>query len=272
MKGWGNVEESLWPINGNEWPPKEPPEIDQKAKANRIFAYHRASTIDECRILLASEMPVIIALEIDDSWSNPPKGIIPIPDKDQFITGSHSVCLYGYEDYLKRFLILNSWGLTWGDNGFGYLPYEYFPERFLEGWTFLRPLYLHPPIDKISKIKVTTWGTKDSFGNMLHGVEINDVNEDEMIGWGFAIERNNVLELEELFVRPNWREKGFASKIAKEFITLSDSLRKKLKVWIPHPDVVDSNLKGLHAILDSLNITYSSSPVRWASGVGISGN
>jgi C1A family cysteine protease len=65
-------------------------------------------------------------------------GIIPYPSTGETVIGGHAVLIVGYDDKkiatnprdgVKRqgcFLIRNSWGETWGDNGYGWLPYEYF--------------------------------------------------------------------------------------------------------------------------------------------------
>ena len=54
--------------------------------------------------------------------------------------GGHSVLIVGYNDDVQimnqidknltkgAFLIQNSWGKSWGDNGYGWLPYQYFKQ------------------------------------------------------------------------------------------------------------------------------------------------
>lgn len=53
-------------------------------------------------------------------------GMIPYPSPGESIEGGHSVLIVGYDDAKEAFLIQNSWGVNWGDNGFGWLPYQYF--------------------------------------------------------------------------------------------------------------------------------------------------
>jgi len=38
--------------------------------------------------------------------------------------GGHSVVLVGYDDVKKIWIIKNSWGIGYGDNGYGYIPYN----------------------------------------------------------------------------------------------------------------------------------------------------
>ncbi|QDR83427.1 C1 family peptidase [Sporomusa termitida] len=64
-------------------------------------------------------------------------GNIPGPGPDEKASWSHAVATFGYDDTLKikntrydrettgALLIRNSWGPTWGQAGYGWLPYEY---------------------------------------------------------------------------------------------------------------------------------------------------
>jgi C1A family cysteine protease len=67
-------------------------------------------------------------------------GYIPLPSDQEIAAGpqwGHAIVAVGYDDALKitntasgastkgAFLIRNSWGTTWGDNGYGWMPYDY---------------------------------------------------------------------------------------------------------------------------------------------------
>lgn len=106
-------------------------------------------------------------------------------------------------------------------------------------------------------------------GDILHGREFVDYSQNEIIAWGFAIEKDDVLDIEELFVRPNWRRHGYGIKLAKCFTQLSAEARKPLRAWIPHPDIVTSNYPALNAIIHHLSLSLEPSPVKWASKVGL---
>ena len=65
-------------------------------------------------------------------------GVIPYPSKGESVIGGHAVLIVGYDDNKTSinprdrstkkgcFLIRNSWGESWGEGGYGWLPYEYF--------------------------------------------------------------------------------------------------------------------------------------------------
>ena len=58
---------------------------------------------------------------------------IPFPTESDSLSGGHAVMAVGYDDNhinengvkVPSIIIRNSWGTSWGDGGYGYLPYEY---------------------------------------------------------------------------------------------------------------------------------------------------
>jgi C1A family cysteine protease len=59
------------------------------------------------------------------------KGEIPMPATGDTLEGGHAILAVGYDDTKKigrskgALLIRNSWGTSWGDHGYGWLPYDY---------------------------------------------------------------------------------------------------------------------------------------------------
>jgi Papain family cysteine protease len=52
-------------------------------------------------------------------------GIVNIPTSADTPDGGHAVLVVGYDSVKKLFKFRNSWGESWGDKGYGYLPYDY---------------------------------------------------------------------------------------------------------------------------------------------------
>ena len=267
QKGWGCPTEGDWPYETDLWPPIEPPGMDERAKENRLFAYVRVRTIDDCRRVVAGKAALPhCAFEIDGSWKNPNPlhGIIPSPVGRMPTGESHAVTLVRYDDRRRRFKFANTWGTRWGHHGYGSLPYDYFPTRLLEAWcsVLYRPLLVarRPP----SRIVVGRSTIADPLGRVLRVVEIEDQEQDEMLGWAFLVETADGPEVEELFVRPAYRGLGYGRKLAAR---LAPFLPRR--AWIPRVDWTGSLTPALAATLRRLNLAVQPSPERWAAAVAV---
>jgi C1A family cysteine protease len=79
-------------------------------------------------------------------------GKIPFPVDGERIVGGHAVVAAGYDDMMEiantnpgakntkgALLIRNSWGIGWGDNGYGWLPYDYVIKGLaIDWWTLIK--------------------------------------------------------------------------------------------------------------------------------------
>ena len=77
---------------------------------------------------LLLDNPVLCGIKLFDSvYSDEVKnsGIINYSEEYDKILGGHCIILVGFDDSKKYYRFINSWGSTWGDKGFGYLPYDY---------------------------------------------------------------------------------------------------------------------------------------------------
>ena len=83
------------------------------------------------------------------------KGKIPFPCSTDKVAGGHAIMAIGYDDTLAikntnggktttgALLIRNSWGTSWGDVGYGWLPYEYVLKGLaVDWWTLISEKYV----------------------------------------------------------------------------------------------------------------------------------
>jgi C1A family cysteine protease len=98
---------------------------------------------------LASGLPSMFGFTVYSSIKAADStGRIPFPVAGDTVEGGHAVMAVGYDDNLVvkhpngssktgALLIRNSWGTTWGEIGYGWLPYEYVIGGLAEDWWVL---------------------------------------------------------------------------------------------------------------------------------------
>jgi hypothetical protein len=70
--------------------------------------------------------PIMVGIYLYSNFYNvSSNGIINMPSSDDKLEGGHCILVVGYDDKTQRFTCVNSWGSSWGNNGFFTLPYEY---------------------------------------------------------------------------------------------------------------------------------------------------
>ena len=119
---------------------KDRPKIgaDKAAKIYRIKAYARISGLDDMKRSLIVNGPFLAGVEVFASWFTDrviKTGVIPNPGKNDELKGGHAICIMGYDDPKKIFKFKNSWSTQWGDNGYGYLKYEYIEKYCSDAWS-----------------------------------------------------------------------------------------------------------------------------------------
>ncbi|CAE7332450.1 unnamed protein product [Symbiodinium natans] len=85
--------------------------------------------LDAMRQCLAEGHPIVFGLKLTSQFFKPSRGggiTTPDPsDPKSSEHGLHAMLNVGYNDRQKCFIIRNSWGTSWGDRGYAYVPYDY---------------------------------------------------------------------------------------------------------------------------------------------------
>lgn len=85
--------------------------------------------VEAMKACLAEGYPIVFGLKLTQNFFSPgPGGKIktPNPDDPQSAEhGLHCMLCVGYSESQQIFIIRNSWGEDWGDNGYAYVPYDY---------------------------------------------------------------------------------------------------------------------------------------------------
>ncbi|MBP7282873.1 MAG: C39 family peptidase [Leptospiraceae bacterium] len=92
-----------------------------KAKEFQRLRYNEPS---EIKNQLAQGRPVVVGILINENIYEIGKKIYK--EAKGANLGGHAITLVGYDDSTQAFKYQNSWGVEWGDRGFGYIDYKYF--------------------------------------------------------------------------------------------------------------------------------------------------
>jgi hypothetical protein len=88
----------------------------------------------EVKSQITSGFPVVIGMYIDHSFQNL-SGNNVYRGRTGPLTGGHAMVVVGYDDGRGAYKVLNSWGASWGDGGFGWISYNAFANQVREAYT-----------------------------------------------------------------------------------------------------------------------------------------
>lgn len=128
---YGVPTESYWPYNTNKFAVRPSQAAYINAATRKAVAYQRCMDFNAVKSALASGYPVVIGFDVYESfesgnwWQPRGNGFMPYPDvNNEQLLGGHAVCLVGYNDATNTFIARNSWGSSWGQKGYFYMPYQ----------------------------------------------------------------------------------------------------------------------------------------------------
>ena len=282
----GNLRLGTWPITCNrvykgigflpfeKWPtqhlpddatriPNEPDDADLIAKRWRLASYQRVRSETECHYALATGHLVAVSIEITSDWKAPPSGNLALDVNTLPVAGVHSIALRWFDKSRKRFVFRNTWKPTWGDNGWGYLPEGFIDRYLVDGW--IMSSAKHSECTLQTGIYKHQWnGPGRTLNGVLHVIELHDGDTDTMAGWVLAVQREGVLDVEDLYVASPYRRRGFGSRLGHDVLSLAKSIGVPIQFWIPWGDHEEGNAAALKGLTKNLGLKVEPSGVRWA--------
>ena len=77
---------------------------------------------------LAAGYPFVFGFAVYESFESKEvaqSGVVPMPKPGERVLGGHAVMAVGYDDAQRDFIVRNSWGSGWGQDGYFLMPYHY---------------------------------------------------------------------------------------------------------------------------------------------------
>ena len=120
--------ESIWPYTVSQFAVKPNQAAYADAAHRKITGASKCADITAIKTALANGSPVVGGFMVYASFETAAvarTGLMPIPNvtREQCL-GGHAVCFVGYNDSKSWFIVRNSWGTSWGDKGYFYMPYQ----------------------------------------------------------------------------------------------------------------------------------------------------
>jgi len=137
----GVCKESTWPYIISKFAVRPPTNCYTEALLHKAisFANIRPDLIS-MKTSLNNGFPFVLGIKVYSSFLTVAvarTGYVPMPNlKTDKLLGGHAIVCCGYNDQRRVWIMRNSWGTSWGDRGYFYLPYAYLNSSYASDlWT-----------------------------------------------------------------------------------------------------------------------------------------
>lgn len=97
--------------------------------------YFRISSVAALEASLFKNGPVAIGVMCFQEIFNPgPSGVVRMPRNEWLYYGNHAITCVGFNRRTRLFKFKNSWGVGYGQRGYGYFPYDYIKNYMIDAW------------------------------------------------------------------------------------------------------------------------------------------
>ena len=141
MTRMGVCKESIWPDDTTKVFARPTWASYRDAYAYKINQYYRITAAGEERhnqiiAALRAHYPVIFGVQVWDSIFTC-SGVIQMPQPTEKKLGGHAMLIVGVDIANRMYIIRNSWGTGWGDEGYAKMPFSYFEAGSADSfWAF----------------------------------------------------------------------------------------------------------------------------------------
>ena len=145
LKKYGLCNEKYWPYIIKKFKMRPNANCFKIAKKHQVLKVANIKNdLISMKKSLAQNHPFVFGIYVYESFENDnvtQTGYVPNPDiNNETLLGGHALVCVGYDDSKNVFIVRNSWGTEWGDNGYCYIPYSYLTNDSLTSdlWCILK--------------------------------------------------------------------------------------------------------------------------------------
>lgn len=147
---FGAPPEKFWPYHVSKFDAEPTPFCYAFADNFKSIKYLRLDSsgvsgpalLDKIKTYLASNLPSMFGFPVYEEFMNPPANArVAYPERRSKFYGGHAIVAAGYDDSIPinssekgALLIRNSWGKSWGDQGYAWLSYKYITKGVAVDW------------------------------------------------------------------------------------------------------------------------------------------
>jgi C1A family cysteine protease len=142
---YGAPADTEWPysdqLSAKTFATKPPPAVYADALKHKVVSYSRvARSLSQFRGCLYQGFPFGFGFQVFEEFESDKvaqTGILTLPSAHEEPLGGHAVACVGYDDTKQMFIVRNSWGASWGLQGYFMMPYAYLLDSQLSDdfWT-----------------------------------------------------------------------------------------------------------------------------------------
>jgi GNAT superfamily N-acetyltransferase len=216
---------------------------------------------------------VRIDLDVFESAHTAPRGRLELPRPGEQPLGVHSVVVVGWEDSGEILKFRNSWGVGWGDRGYGTVSRDYLERHLRDAWLSRNARYGLTRFNLAAASAAKTaretasiwlrengrWRASIKHRSLRRRLYLYDAwsvedqvpvtvielrtGEDFRLGWAMLFhERDRTSVLKELFVWPLFRRQGYGTIIEREAADIARIWEStKIQVYLHSVDAFPGN-------------------------------